>query len=210
MFGYNASIAPYDFNLAKAAAYLKLAIDNRTGNSYADEGFQLKLYFNLGNDDRELACKNFKDNLERLTSLHLINGTISVTYQGQDWASTYLPNQRNGKLAIFFLGWAPDYNDPDDYALPFLHSVMGTYPTTIGLVNLTLDQMIIDAAHQLNLTQRAQAYSEITQACQDNAYYVWLSQATNFHTERTWVHGYYFNPMFSGLYFFPQYKSAVA
>ncbi|HEY3419655.1 MAG TPA: ABC transporter substrate-binding protein [Methanomassiliicoccales archaeon] len=204
---YDASIPVYSFDLNKAATFLKAAINPATGHSWADDGFDLKLYFNQGNDDREKACLNMKAGLEALTSQHLVNGAITVEVQGLDWSTAYLPAQRAGQLATFFLGWAPDYSDADDYVLPFLHSTLGTYPTTIGLANTTLDAMIIQAGSETNTTLRAELYHNISMSAYDNAYYIWTSQAYNFHVERSWVHGYYFNALFSQLYYYPMYKA---
>jgi peptide/nickel transport system substrate-binding protein len=72
----------------------------------------------------------------------------------------------------------------------------------MSISNATLDKMITDAAKELNETQRAQLYTDISQAVHDEALYVWVDQATNFHVERTWVQGYYFNPMYSGYYYY--------
>jgi len=212
MFGYNASVPVYNFDPQLAAQYLKQAIDNRTGVSYAEEGFRLVLYFNNGNEDREGACKILADGLSSLSKgqgkLGLINGTIEVTYKGQDWSTTYLPNQRAGKFGIFMLGWLPDYPDPDDYAQPFLQSG-GTFAYTCHIKNTTIDAWVAAAATELNEKARASLYYNISMWCYENAYYMWTDQPTNFHVERTWVQGYYYNPTFSEPFFAAIYKSTV-
>ena len=38
-----------------------------------------------------------------------------------------------------------------------------------------------------------------TRAVVDDVPYLWVYQSRSFHVERTWVRGYYFNPMLSGL-----------
>ncbi|MDH7508040.1 MAG: ABC transporter substrate-binding protein [Methanomassiliicoccales archaeon] len=206
MFGYNESVPLFDYNLTKSAYYLKLAINNVTGRSYADEGFEIWLYYNAGNAVREAACEMFKVGLESLSTQGLVNGTIIVNVQALDWSGAYLPAVRGRQLPIFFLGWAPDYADPDDYTYPFYHE-NGTYAYRIGLQNHTLSLMVENAARELNTTLRAQMYYEIEMAVYENAYFAWLAQATNFHVERDWTQGYYFNPMFSGMYYYPIYKA---
>jgi peptide/nickel transport system substrate-binding protein len=118
MFGFNDSVPLFDFNLTKAAEYLELAIDNRTGDSYADEGFSTVLYYNAGNLVRESACLLFKENLESLSDLGLISGQINIDVQALDWSGAFLPAVRGKQLPVFFLGWMPDYADPDDYTFP--------------------------------------------------------------------------------------------
>jgi hypothetical protein len=44
-------------------------------------------------------------------------------------------------------------------------------------------------------------YSDIMWLTYDDTPYIWLSQRSVFHVERSWVIGYYYNPMYSGLYF---------
>jgi peptide/nickel transport system substrate-binding protein len=206
MFGYNESVPLFDYNLTKSAYYLSQAIDNRTGQSYADEGFEIWLYYNAGNAVREAACEMFKASLESLTTQGLVSGNIVVHVQALDWSGAYLPAVRGKQLPIFFLGWAPDYADPDDYTFPFYHE-NGTYAKRISLQNHTLTLMCERAAQELNTTLRAQMYYEIEMAVYENAYFAWLAQATNFHVERDWTQGYYFNPMFSGMYYYPIYKA---
>lgn len=206
MFGYNESVPLFDYNLTKSAYYLSQAIDNRTGQSYADEGFEIWLYYNAGNAVREAACEMFKASLESLTTQGLVSGNIVVHVQALDWSGAYLPAVERKQLPIFFLGWAPDYADPDDYTFPFYHE-NGTYAKRISLQNHTLTLMCERAAQELNTTLRAQMYYEIEMAVYENAYFAWLAQATNFHVERDWTQGYYFNPMFSGMYYYPIYKA---
>jgi len=191
MFGYTPEVPNYTYDLALAAEYL-----NKT--DYAETGFHIILYYNAGNDEREAACMLFETGLEALSSY--IEGTIEVDHQQLDWP-TYLNALYGKQLPIFFLGWAPDYADPDDYVNPFLHS-SGVFPYFLSISNSTLDELIEEAAMELNLTRRAELYAEISWDCYYNAYYLWTSQTKNFHVERAWVTGYYFNPMYSGLYYY--------
>ena len=67
--------------------------------------------------------------------------------------------------------------------------------------------MIIGASHELNTTLRSQMYADISLSAYNNAIYIYTDQPTNFHVERTWVHGYIFNPMFSGQIYYNFSKS---
>ena len=201
MLGYNDTVPTYYQNLTLAAEYLSLAINEDTGNSWADDGFTIYLYYNSGNLVRETACLLFKENLESLTDDGYVAGNIVVNVQALDWSGAYLPALYGRQLPIFYLGWGPDFADPDDYANPFLHE-NGTYPARCSIQNHTLTLMVEQAAKELDPEVRKQMYYDISMSCYENAYYLWLSQPTNFHVERTWVTGWYFNPMYSGLYFY--------
>jgi peptide/nickel transport system substrate-binding protein len=206
MVGYNASIPKYSFDLVAAAQYLENTTNPDTGTSYAATGFNIKLFYNAGNTEREAACALLKNGLEQLHAQGLIAGEIHVTVQGLDWP-TYLEAVRTYQMPAFFLGWAPDYADPDDYVNPFIDNA-GTYAKRCGIVNNELTNLTRAAATELNATLRAEMYSEISMQVYQNAYYVWTSQATNFHVERTWVTGYYFNPMYYGYYYYSFDKAA--
>lgn len=205
MFGYNATVPVYDFNLQKAANYLNAA-DSGDGTSWGDKGFKITLMYNAGNQAREAACTILRDGLNTLTQSGLVAGEIIVSTQALDWP-TYLTTLQGRGLPAFFLGWAPDYADPDDYVNPFLHS-SGTYAKRCSIINATLTSMSEEAAAELDVDVRAQMYKEISEAVYDNCYYIWTAQATNFHVERAWVQGYYYNAMYSGYYFYSFSKSA--
>ncbi len=196
MFAYDSSIPNYTYNPDLAVQFLENATNPATNDSYAEDGFHVILYYNAGNLVREAACQLLAQGLEGLD----VPGEITVEFQALDWPS-YLDALYGSELPIFFLGWAPDYADPDDYVNPFLHS-HGAFPYFLSIDNATLDSMIEDAAAELNETVRKDMYHNISEACYNNAYYIWTGQATQFHVERSWVNGYYFNPMYSGLYYY--------
>lgn len=160
--------------------------------NYLGDGFKLELFYNSGNANREMACQILKQNLESLNP-----GKIIITVTGVEWAQ-YLELRKNGAMPAMFLGWAPDYADPDNYVQPFYHQ-SGTYASMIGYGNDTLDAMIEDAATELNTTLRAAKYKQISMDMYNECVFIWTAQATNFHAERDWLTGYEFNPMFSGL-----------
>ncbi len=110
---------------------------------------------------------------------------------------------------MFYLGWAPDYADPDDYATPFLDSVYGGYPHTTGYANASIDLLVRAAAVELNETLRAEMYSDMSMLVYEDAPYIFVWQGNNFHIERSWIDGYYFNPMYPGFYF-PAFSKAAS
>jgi peptide/nickel transport system substrate-binding protein len=195
MFGYNASAPTYEYNLTKAQEYFEAAESTTPGVSWWDQGFTIALLYNAGNVYRETACQYMKDALETMNPL------FHVEVHTLDWP-TYLANLRSkpSPMPAFFLGWAPDYADPDDYVNPFLYS-NGAFPYYTGYANATIDQLILDAAEELDSDTRQQMYHNLTNLVYDDAPYIWLYQANNFHVERSWVNGYYFNPMYAGFYF---------
>lgn len=174
---------------------------NDKADNWLDKGFNLELFYNSGNTARQTACEILKTNLESLNP-----GKIKVTVTPLEW-SVYMQYRQQGKMPAMFLGWAPDYADPDDYVQPFYLS-SGTYASMIGYENTTLDQKIMDAAAETNETLRAQMYKDISMDMYEECVFVWTAQPTNFFAGRSWVNGYYFNPMFSNLYYYDLSKNA--
>ncbi|MDQ1372389.1 MAG: hypothetical protein QG582_1305 [Candidatus Thermoplasmatota archaeon] len=205
MFGYDETVPTFAYNLDEAKAYLQLAENPAVpGQTYWDTGFSIALFYNAGNTYRETACLYLKDALDELTTMAA--GDTDAVFTGVvntlDWP-TYLSELRKSPspFPIFYLGWAPDYADPDDYVTPFLDSVYGTFTHSTGYANTTLDTMIQNAAVELDEELRADMYYAISMAVYGDAPYLWLWQGNNFHIERSWVTGYYFNPMYAGFYY---------
>ena len=200
LLGYNPNIPLFPFDLSKAAAEFQQT-------PYWTAGFNITLYWNSGNDARQTAALLLRSGLTALNSApYNMPGHITVDTRALDWP-VYLTALRHHGLPVFVLGWAPDYADPDDYATPFLHTG-GTYPLWMGYSNTTLDGLLDAASVELNQTVRAQMYQSLTyNASVYDVPYIWLDQATNFHVERTWVHGWFFNSMLSGIYFYTLSKS---
>jgi peptide/nickel transport system substrate-binding protein len=195
MFGYDSSIPVYTYSLALAEAELKLAQSDTPSQSWWDKGFTVAFMYNTGNAYREAACTYMKEALESL-------GTqFQATINGLDWP-TYLANLRKSPspFPLFYLGWAPDYADPDDYCNPFLLTG-GTFAYRTHYSNATIDTMVNLAASELNTTLRLDLYRQISWLVYNDTPYIWLYQSNNFHIERSWVTGYIFNPMYSGFYY---------
>jgi len=187
MFGHNDTLWMYSYDLNAA----KDILDDYT---WTAENSTIELFYNSGNDVREKACILLKDGIE---SLGL---GITVTVTPLIWAD-YLSKLRASALPIFFLGWAPDYADPDDYVDPFCRST-GAFAFYVGYGSPQIDAWIDAAKAEADPATRIELYGKIQDKIMEDAVYIWAYQATNFHVERTWVKGYYYNPMYSGLYYY--------
>lgn len=194
MYGYNAAqvMPQYDLDAAKLAYN---ATSYVTTNGYST-GFNLTIGYNAGNTNRQKASENLKRGVEAL------GPNIHLNVVGFEW-SVYLgltlqtPSGQPGALGVFFIGWGPDYADPDDYIVPFCKSG-GTYPAFTGYSNTTVDGWIATAGSIPNGPERLALYGQITDSIVNNYVYLYVTEGKNFHVAKTWVQGWYFNPMFSG------------
>jgi len=216
LLGYNTTaFADIDFNVSKAVEYWNLAVMNQTlladfagvlAHSGAAAPNTIQLYYNVGNTEREQACLLVKDGLEAVFDHDDANMTafpsgIGVTVQALDWA-VYLTATSHKEMMLFFVGWGPDYPDPDNFIFPFGYS-RGTNGQRIAYNNPAVDALYMEAKTETNATVRAGIYGQILQIMADDYPYLWTYQQGELRVWRTWVHGpgLKWNPL-SGVYSF--------
>ncbi len=193
MYGYDATLTPPPYDPTGAAA--AYAASDWVAANGADAGFNLTLGYNCGNTAREGASLILKDGVEAL------GANININVKCWEWP-TYLGMTLHtgsgdpGPVGVYFIGWGPDYADPDDYVVPFARTG-GTYPAYSGYSNTSLDVMIDAAGEMPNSQERLDLYRDIQEALLGDYSMIWVSESTNFHVAKTWVKGWFFNPMFS-------------
>ena len=186
LLGYDPSGPSYDFNLNKAQEHFEAA-------GIWDTGFTLTAYYNSGNDVRLNALLLLENSVESL------NPKFEIEVLGLEWPD-YLDKLRAHELPLFFLGWAPDYADPHNYAHPFLHSD-GHFPHYLSFGYEDIDTLIMEAAAEPDASLRTGMYYELADLEHEKALYIWASQGIGYHFEREWVNGWYHNMMHSTLYY---------
>jgi ABC-type transport system substrate-binding protein len=147
--------------------------------------------------DAPLASFNFTyntDSLNRADVGMLLQADaadigISVTRAGTTWANflnllTFHPMS----MGMFDLGWAPDYNDPDDYVGPLLtpsssdgailDGLSGANPRGTG--DPTINTLANEARETDNSTLRQLYYNELSLYIQNVSFpYIWLDQGVS-------------------------------
>jgi len=196
MFGYDPTTPCYSYDLARAQQFFQLAQDTRPGASgtYWDNGFRLTIYYNTGNTVREEGARQLA------TTLKNLNANFDVRFVGLEWA-TFLDYVNNHVPSLFFLGWAPDYADPDDYVVPFLRSGQ-FFPDRVSYSNSTLDGLIDAQSQELDPNTRLSLLQEIQRAPYYDVPYIWTVQSKSIDVFRSWIGGFYNNPMYSGNYYY--------
>ncbi|MDD1770065.1 MAG: ABC transporter substrate-binding protein, partial [Methanomassiliicoccales archaeon] len=163
----------------------------------------MEIFYNSGNSGRATAAQLLKTSLESLSP-----GKILITMTGLEW-SVYLRMQQERAMPAFWLGWNPDYADPNDYAVPLLLST-GTYAQTIGFSNETIDSLVVQAGTDLNPITRAATLESMSVAAHEQAPYLWLAQSSVLTCMKSWVTGFEFNPLYSNLVYYMLDKSATS
>jgi peptide/nickel transport system substrate-binding protein len=219
MFAHDNDLFMFEQDMTAAVTAWNLAMTNGLDAVWANNSYELNIYYNEGNTQREAAALLVKQAIENIIADPAStnpSSTLTIDVLSLEWAS-YLYQVRNKQLPIFWLGWAPDYADPDNYAAPFVKST-GTFPARVGLVGstgsggvawdaATVDGWIDDAAKESDPAARILLYEQIQAAIVAHCPYLWGYQSTSFHVERVEMNGYVFNPMHDP-YFYHYYKTA--
>jgi peptide/nickel transport system substrate-binding protein len=220
MFAHDDDLFMFEQDMTEAVAEWNLAMAAGLDDVWANNSFELNIYYNEGNTAREAAGLLVKQAIENIIADPAStdpSSPLTIDVFGLEWAS-YLFQVRNKQLPIFWLGWAPDYADPDNYAGPFVKSTL-TFPSRVGLDgsvgdggvpwdSATVDGWIIDAAKETDSAARIAYYEDIQAAIVDHCAYLWGYQGADFHVESASMNGYWaYNPMHQP-YFYHYYKTA--
>ncbi len=211
MVGHNGTMYTFEYDMDKAVEYWNLAMQNPAFvNTLNVMNNKLTLYYNSGNTVREQGSLLLADGLAEMFNDPSANHTgldsaMEFTTQALEW-SNYLDHIRNRQMPIFFVGWAPDYADPDNYIFPFCYEY-GTYSMRIGYNNTDVNDWYEAAKIETNTTLRQKYFDRIQEAVAEDCPYLWVYQVVEFRTWRTWLFGdgLTFNPMHS-YYWFHVYK----
>jgi peptide/nickel transport system substrate-binding protein len=200
--GYDPNQAHYKFDLTQCATDFKAStLKSADGKSLWDTGFYMQYIYNTGNDQRKTAGEILQQNLKQ------VNSKFNFAVVDEPFA-LLLKDQVAGRMPIFMLGWLEDFHDPQDWVVPFLASG-GTYAASQKFdptVGKQLDTLITQGVQESNTDARAKIYQQLQNLSYQNALDIFLVQPLNRHYQRTWVQGYYYNPIYPGIYFYPLSK----
>ena len=190
MFGYDTSIQPTPFDKAQAKALLldagahPLNLGNTTDNSFSPKNPKsVEIEYNLGNTGRETAATLMANVVNGFTSAT----GLSVTVRGLAWPQ-YLKYVRTHQAQVWFLGWAVDYVDPDDFLVPFASGSAGTYNIWAGYSNPTVTKLVDQQASILDPTARKQMISQIENLVNNDYAYIWTTYPGAYSLQRSWLH----------------------
>ncbi|HEY9594441.1 MAG TPA: ABC transporter substrate-binding protein [Spirochaetia bacterium] len=172
---------PHDMEKAKAA------FQKAFNGEVWQKGFKFDILYNSGNLERETAAKILAENVMAL------NPKFQVGVRALEW-SQYSDENKNKRVPILFMGWAPDYPDPDDYAQPYMSST-GYFAGRQSYNNPKADELVAKAGVELDKTKRQQYYSQLQDIWLDDAIAIIFNQPLRQRFVKDWVKGYYYSPM---------------
>jgi peptide/nickel transport system substrate-binding protein len=186
------TIKKYDINTTRVEEELKAAIYD--GTSLWDSGFHVTLCYNLGNDQRKIACEMIEYTIEHMPGTH---GLFVVDVVGLDWASPYLDYISIGYLPCWQINWLVDFADADNWVRPYMHSY-GDFSFMQGYINSTVDVEIDLAVKTPDGPERQAIYYDLQHTFINECPTLMIAQPYGRAWMRDWVQGWYYNPLFPG------------
>ena len=194
----NNGVPVYDYDLTEAEKILDDAGYTKNDDGYRFNATTFRIFYNAGNAERLKMSLSFQ---EELTELGVVS---TVTTEG--WPQLLHRMYTTSDWDVIFMGWGPDYNDPDDYIAPFVGSAdinQDTYNT--GWKNETVDEMILKAKYTTDHEERSDAYQTVFDIYIHEPPMIFIGQRQYIRPMRDWVNGYSYNPV-REWYWYDYYK----
>jgi peptide/nickel transport system substrate-binding protein len=193
----------YNYNLTKAAQILDdagyIKSFDLDGTLYRFNGTTIRLFYNAGNSEREKMAVTFRAALDEIGILS------SIIAEG--WPQLLHRMYTTDDYDLMFIGWGPDYNDPDNYIYNFVGSLgIGGDAYNAGWKNETVDEKILEAKYSVDPTVRAAAYKSAFDIYIQEPSMIFIVQRQYIRPWRDWVQNYSYNPV-REWYYYDYYKA---
>jgi peptide/nickel transport system substrate-binding protein len=199
--GYDVNGPKYNYDIDKCVEEFQAAeLRGPNGETVWDTGFRLQAAYNTGNTTRQTVAEILG------TTLAEVNELFQVEVIGLPWP-TFLRNQRANSLPLFISGWLEDIHDPHNWFQPYLVGTYGIRQSMPEELKAQFSELVNAGVSASDPAERAEIYTELNQAVYDSAAHIILAIATGRHYEQRWVNGYYYNPIYSGFYFYSLSKN---
>jgi peptide/nickel transport system substrate-binding protein len=200
------TITPFTLDLDKVEAELKAATFD--GQSIWDTGFETYLVYNLGNDQRKIACELVRDAIQGLNAKRPGKSPFKLNVVGIDFP-VFLDYEEEFFMPVFFVGWLADFADADNFVRPYMHSY-GDFSYFQGYSNPHADELIDTGILTPDGPEREAIYKELQNIYHDDVVSIPISQALGRTWFREWCRGYYYNQLYPGIYFYDRWKEVGA
>jgi len=204
----NTALTHRNVNTAQMQAELQLAVID--GFNVFTEGFEMTLAYNIGNDQRLIAC-----NLIAQAFLSL-GSRFKCNVIGLDWP-VFLDAENAGYLPMYDVGWLADFADPDNFCEPYQASwgafCYGQFEPAANAQpedQAGTDDLINAAMVEPDYNIRKQMYWDLQELYWEQVPSFPLCQPFGRRFARDWVQGWYYNSLYPGLYAYDLYKSTAS
>jgi len=203
----NTALTHRNLDLTQMQNELNLAVID--GLNVGALGFEMTLAYNIGNDQRLIACNLIAQAFLSLGSKYKCNVI------GLDWP-VFLEAENLGYLPMYDVGWLADFADPDNFCEPYQASWGAFCSGQFDIDNnaqpenqADTDDLIEAAMIEPNYLTRKDMYWELQERYWNDVPSFPLVQPSGRRFARDWVQGWYFNALYPGLYAYDLYKSTA-
>ncbi|MCL4824093.1 MAG: ABC transporter substrate-binding protein [Anaerolineales bacterium] len=201
--GYDANAPHYSFDEAKCEEEFKAADLDKDGKPAGEDdegdvwttGFRFQATYNQGNTARQTVAEIMAANLSA------VNDKFLVEVLGLPWPA-FLQAQRAKTLPIFISGWLEDIHDPHNWYVPYLTGTYGRRQSLPEDMAAAYQDLLNKGVAEVDPAKRAEIYAQVNQMQYDNPSLILLATATGRRYEQRWVKGWYYNPIYSGMYWY--------
>jgi hypothetical protein len=202
----NASMPQRNLDYTQMQNALNLAVID--GTNVGTAGFEMTLAYNIGNDQRMIACQLIAQ------AFLTLNPKYKVNVIGLDWP-VFLEAENNGYLPMYDVGWLADFADPDNFCEPYQASWGAFMYGQITADARPADQDFVD--NEITAAMVEPIFATRGEMYKDLQYRYWLDvpsyclvQAQGRRFVRDWVQGWYYNALYPGGYYYDIYKQVVS
>lgn len=194
MIGYDEASTIYEYDLEKCAEEFQQAFDGQLW----ENGFQITLVYNSGNDSRRIAQEILAENISA------VNENFTVIIANMPWP-TYLAERRAGRFPVHLTGWLEDFHHPHNWVVPYM-SCNGDFSRGQHFpaeLCEPWDEMMDEAVRLSSSDPDAAAvlYTQLQTEAMDNAIDIFIDQVTARRYEQLWMQGWYYHPMMDYPYY---------
>jgi peptide/nickel transport system substrate-binding protein len=202
--GYDSNAPHYTFDKAKCEEEFKAADLDKDGIPAGDDpegdvwttGFRFQAVYNQGNTSRQTVAEILASELSG------VNDKFLVEVLGLPWPA-FLQAQRAKTLPMFISGWLEDIHDPHNWYQPYLVGTYGRRQSLPADIVAQYQDLLNKGVSETDPAKRAEIYAQVNQMQYDNPSLILLATATGRRYEQRWVSGWHYNPIYSGMYFYP-------
>ncbi len=201
--GYDANAPHYSFDPAQCEAEFKLADVDKDGIAAGDDpegdvwtsGFRFQATYNQGNTARQSVAEILA------ADVSAVNDKFLIEVLGLPWPA-FLQSQRAQTLPIFISGWLEDIHDPHNWYQPYLTGTYGRRQSLPEDKIAAYQDLLNQGVSETDPAKRAAIYAQVNQMQYDDPSLILLATATGRRYEQRWVSGWYYNPIYSGMYWY--------
>jgi ABC-type transport system substrate-binding protein len=108
---------------------------------------------------------------------------------------------------VWVIGWQEDIHDPHNWYQPYLTGTYGSNENFSEDFKKQVSDLVTKGAAESDPAKRDAIYKQLNQVIYDYAPMIMGVQPTTRRYVQRWVNGYYYNPIYGYLYYYPFSKN---